>query len=363
MPIDPTDGAFRAVVRDRFRGVLIASAAGDALGAAYEFSHPRPGALIEMRPDGPYRRAAGEWLDDTAMAYSVASAAATGIDLLEPAGHDLVAKGFAEWFASKPKDVGNLTRAVLRREQRHRTRHTRGQGAGQSEDYRPAAAMTAIAASVHLRTGGNGSPMRTGPVGAAFVSRSARECTIAAGLISDLTHHDQRVREACQLWACTIRYAILHGNLTDPRHFFLDADPETARFWAPRLEQARTGDPTEFARNGWVVHALQTAWWAITHIPPPRRPPTTTRSTRTMRPRRRRHRHHRRHHRSTPRRPLGRPRHTRQMDLAPARLARDHRPRTTHHRRPHHHPFRTLNHPVERKQTRAHCAMPSRQIA
>ena len=42
-------------------------------------------------------------------------------------------------------------------------------------------------------------------------------------------------------------------------------DPATAEFWGPLLDQAETGSPQEFPNNGWVVHALQTAWWAITH--------------------------------------------------------------------------------------------------
>ncbi len=30
------------------------------------------------------------------------------------------------------------------------------------------------------------------------------------------------------------------------------------------LDVAETGSPADFPNNGWVVHALQTAWWAIT---------------------------------------------------------------------------------------------------
>src|SRR6478752_3709696 len=31
----------------------------------------------------------------------------------------------------------------------------------------------------------------------------------------------------------------------------------------PLLAHAETGSPQDFPKNGWVVHALQTAWWAI----------------------------------------------------------------------------------------------------
>ncbi len=40
---------------------------------------------------------------------------------------------------------------------------------------------------------------------------------------------------------------------------------ETAGYWTPLIDQAETGTPQDFPNNGWVVHALQTAWWAITH--------------------------------------------------------------------------------------------------
>lgn len=33
----------------------------------------------------------------------------------------------------------------------------------------------------------------------------------------------------------------------------------------PLLDKAECGVPADFPKNGWVVHALQTAWWAITH--------------------------------------------------------------------------------------------------
>lgn len=36
-------------------------------------------------------------------------------------------------------------------------------------------------------------------------------------------------------------------------------------YWRPLKDQAESGHPSDFAHNGWVVHALQTAWWAITH--------------------------------------------------------------------------------------------------
>jgi hypothetical protein len=47
---------------------------------------------------------------------------------------------------------------------------------------------------------------------------------------------------------------------------YLDIGGDAVRgYWGPLLDQAETGEPKDFPKNGWVVHALQTAWWAITH--------------------------------------------------------------------------------------------------
>lgn len=49
---------------DRAAGALIGSAAGDALGAGYEFKTPGP-AHAEMVGGGAFGWAPGEWTDDT----------------------------------------------------------------------------------------------------------------------------------------------------------------------------------------------------------------------------------------------------------------------------------------------------------
>ena len=63
-------------------GVLLATAAGDALGAAYEFGPPRgPGLEVAMVGGGAFGWQPAEWTDDTSMAIAIAEVAATGADL------------------------------------------------------------------------------------------------------------------------------------------------------------------------------------------------------------------------------------------------------------------------------------------
>ncbi len=65
--------------RDRACGALLGTAAGDALGAGYEFGPPlAPDVPVDMIGGGLGPFKPGEWTDDTSMAIAIAEAAATG---------------------------------------------------------------------------------------------------------------------------------------------------------------------------------------------------------------------------------------------------------------------------------------------
>lgn len=231
---------------DRAVGVLVATAAGDALGAGYEFTHPAADAEIGMVGGGVFGWEPGEWTDDTAMTVAVAEVAATGVDLGSAAGLDAVAAQFVRWFDSDPKDIGNQTRAVL--------------------SHRPAggAAMQARARALPGRKGGNGALMRTAPVALSCLGAGGTDVAlVAAGEVARLTHDDPRVVQACRLWTYAIRHAVLHGTFDGVRGYLQVCPADVAGYWGPLLDRAERGSPDDFANNGWTVHALQTAWWAI----------------------------------------------------------------------------------------------------
>ncbi|HEY1820971.1 MAG TPA: ADP-ribosylglycohydrolase family protein, partial [Trebonia sp.] len=242
---------------DRACGVLLATAAGDALGAGYEFGPPLPpGAPVTMKGGGTFGWAPGEWTDDTSMALAVAEAAAAGADLRTAPAQDAVTARWAHWAQDAP-DVGSQTRAVL--------------GAVRNGT---AAEALAAARALHERTGhtaGNGSLMRTAPVAVAFLG-DPDGLTGAAAAVSALTHYDPEAGEACVLWCHAIRHAVLGGGL-DARAG-LGRLPARARArWAGRLAEAEHARTADFTRNGWVVEALQAAWCAIATAPvPPDRP-------------------------------------------------------------------------------------------
>ncbi|MGV0718653.1 ADP-ribosylglycohydrolase family protein [Mycolicibacterium sp. XJ662] len=239
---------------DRVEGVLLATAAGDALGAPYEFQPPRgPERDVAMVGGGPWAR--GEWTDDTSMAIAIAEVAATGVDLRDSAAQDQIVQRWHEW-SRDAKDVGIQTRSVL--------------SAAARGGVITAAKARAESAKLHdqgRRTAGNGSLMRTAPVALAYLD-DEDAMVEAARTISELTHFDPDAGDACVLWCSAIRHAVHTGEL-DVRIGLHHIVSERRRLWIERLDAAESGPPASFPNNGWVVAALQAAWSAISTTPVP----------------------------------------------------------------------------------------------
>jgi ADP-ribosyl-[dinitrogen reductase] hydrolase len=238
------------IQRDRAIGAIIGSAAGDALGAPFEFKppigHQEP---LQMNGGGSFRWAPGEWTDDTSMALLILQLVAAGKDLADTETQDDLVAAWAAW-AREAKDVGLQTRRVL-------------------VSLAEFSAQAALRASedLHLqsgRSGGNGSLMRTGPVGIANLD-SAEQTAANALAISKLTHWDDDAAHACVLWSTAIRHAVVNGELNIRIGLeFLPAD--AASRWLDLIIEAEQNEPVFFSQNGWVVHAFQAAWSAVYRI-------------------------------------------------------------------------------------------------
>lgn len=235
-------------VHDRAAGTLLAMAAGDALGAGYEFGPAFDDDVpVLMRGGGPFHWAPGEWTDDTSMAVPLLEAAeksaGRGGALTEHL--DDIAQAWFEWSRSAA-DVGAQTSSVL--------------GWAVEDGVVRADGLRAGAVELLRRTGraaGNGSLMRTAPVALAALGDAA---TIAesARIVSDLTHAEDDAGDACVLWCLAIDHAVRTGELDVA--IGLPALPAERRdTWCQRIEEAPELPPTAFAHNGWVVHALQAA--------------------------------------------------------------------------------------------------------
>ena len=233
-------------------GVLLGVAAGDALGAGYEFGAALgDDVAVEMRGGGvgPFRP--GEWTDDTDMSLVIATVAAEGLDLLSAEALDRLA---AEWWVwvQQSKDVGIQTRRVF-------AEASAAAGGTPTGDLLLEASLALHEATGH--TAGNGSLMRTAPVAIAHLD-DPRALVEAAHRISQLTHGDPDAAEACVLWCLAIRHAVLTGEL-DVRVGLGELDPDAAAKWAARIDVAEASTPSAFGNNGWVVEAFQGAWSAI----------------------------------------------------------------------------------------------------
>ena len=239
---------------DRVEGVLLATAAGDALGAPYEFKPPRgPELEVAMVGGGPWER--GEWTDDTSMAIAIAEVAATGADLRDSSAQDAIVQRWYAW-SRNAKDVGIQTGSVL--------------AAAARNGVITAANARAESAKFHQRTGrtaGNGSLMRTAPVALRYLD-DEDAMVEAARAISELTHFDPDAGDACVLWCSAIRHAVLTGEL-DVRIGMRHIESGRRDLWSKRLDAAESARPASFANNGWVVAALQAAWSAIATTPVP----------------------------------------------------------------------------------------------
>ena len=243
-----------AVVADRGVGAVLASAAGDALGAGYEFGPPLDDDVtVGMVGGGNFGWAPGEWTDDTQMAVCILDALARG-----DTDASTVGEAFRTWWSSGPADVGVQTAAVLRSK-------------GSLAD-----AAAAHHAANPTRSAGNGSLMRTGPVALAAPGRPDDIAALAVDY-SALTHADPDCLDACALWSVAIDHSIHHApdaeedwSFADAVRAGLDQLPVARRDrWAERILEAEAASPREFTRNGWVVHAFQAALAAAQCTPVP----------------------------------------------------------------------------------------------
>ena len=171
--------------RDRAAGVLLATAAGDALGAGYEFTYPDD-AAIGMIGGGSFDWAPGEWTDDTVdgprhrpRSPPPAPTSRTRAQAWTPSP-----PASREWYDSRPQGHRQPDPRGALRPRHHRRR----------DDRPPPGAIDRPQgrqriADAHRRR--SASPTWTTPTPA---SRPPPQ-------VGALTHDDQRAIQACQLWS------------------------------------------------------------------------------------------------------------------------------------------------------------------
>jgi ADP-ribosylglycohydrolase len=250
--------AVQAVTReDRIKGVLVGQAAGDALGANYEFGLPVPVADVTWDKRGGWKT--GEWTDDTEQAIIVA------LFRSDPVA---VGAGLMHWYSGSPKDVGIWTRRVMSAAGQYKNTVTVNPLA---EAARKVAAEDA---KLPKRAGmdpglANGSLMRTGPAALPFLGDRDRIAQ-AARDISDLTHADPYTGDACVIWSLAIDRAVELGAGMDLgkelRSVVGEYIPaERQEFWVEVITWGVDGPDRSGQRNGGVIGAFKAALYAVSH--------------------------------------------------------------------------------------------------
>ncbi len=250
------------VDRDRARGALMGLAVGDALGTTLEFSVPRAspfpdratGPHREIRGGGPFDLAPGQVTDDTQMACCLAAS------LVRHRRFDAedVASRYVGWLPHA-FDVGGQTRAALGAIQR-------------GADPLVAGRDVWLASGQHAA--GNGSLMRTAPIGV-FFARDPEGRRLAAAADSAITHFDPRCVETCVAFDAAIATAVTSEGGASPRAIWeaaravVQLEPLCAD-----LEAARLDDPGLYSddlhlhrHQGFVRVALRLAFWELMHAP------------------------------------------------------------------------------------------------
>jgi ADP-ribosylglycohydrolase len=178
-------------------GALLGMAVGDALGTTYEFARmDQPaypalatGPATDVVGGGPFNLTAGQITDDTQMAICLARSLVHTRQSLDRG--DLATR-YVAWF-QHAFDVGNQTASALKTIENGGDVATAGRDVWHQSGRRAA---------------GNGSLMRTAPIGVAF-ARSPLEKIVEESLVDSLiTHADPRCAIACAVFNAAIAHGV-----------------------------------------------------------------------------------------------------------------------------------------------------------
>ena len=242
-PIQNSDAADR--LPDRFRGVLLGLAVGDALGGPLEFQPARTPDryLTEMVGGGWQKLAPGEWTDDTQQVLCIVESFLIK-RVFDP---DDIARRFVVWMQSSPKDIGLHTRRVLDAIQR-------------GDSWEDASRDTQALAPDNAP---NGSLMRCAPL-ALFFCRHPDYVASLSPVLSRITH----AHPDCE-WACVFLNVAIVGLLngmsrSEAVERAYDACDGASQALKDRIGSAM--QPTcEVAPTGYVLDTLEVAVWAFLH--------------------------------------------------------------------------------------------------
>jgi ADP-ribosylglycohydrolase len=218
----------------RAQGVMLGQVIGDSLGSLVEFKpageirERYPGGVRELADGGVYKILAGQPTDDSEMAITLART------LVRDGRYDKdrMLDAYRTWLTSRPVDVGTTTERGLL-----------GRGDAMSES--------------------NGSLMRISPIGV-WAAGDAKRAAKTAREDSALTHPNSVCVEACAGYAAAIAAGVAGGDRNAMLEAALEHSSGPARA-AIMLGATSTAPADFFTRQGWVIVALQNAFYRLFH--------------------------------------------------------------------------------------------------
>lgn len=243
----------------RAQGALLGQLAGDSLGSQVEFMSPAairqkyPTGVRDLNDSPIWRTIAGQATDDSEMALLLARLLARG-GAYDP---ETAAQVYAWWYHTEPFDIGTTTRQAL--------------SAVSDQDRRRKTAAKAARQAANPESQANGSLMRLSPLGVFAHALPAEQTAALARADSELTHPNLVCQEACAAYTVAVAHAIRTG--AGPQEVYA-----TALQWAEQhsrspevietLKAAASQKPADYTtKQGWVLLALQNAFWQLLHAP------------------------------------------------------------------------------------------------
>lgn len=232
-------------LRDRFRGVLIGIAVGDALGAPLEFQPARDpdNYVTEMVGGGWQKLPPGVWTDDTQMTLCVVESLLNK-RVFDP---DDIARRFVDWLKSNPPDVGLHTSKVLS----EIAKGTPWEEAGRN------------AYEENTENAPNGSLMRCAPL-SLFFYRHPDFAAALAPVLSRITHAHPDCEWSCVFLNVLLIHVLQNENRDEAVRTAFAACGGASGELRERIERA-TLARCDTLPTGYVLDTLEVALWSFLH--------------------------------------------------------------------------------------------------
>lgn len=240
----------------RAQGCLLGQLAGDSLGGLVEFQPPEsiradyPSGVRELQDGGTWRNQAGQPTDDSELALMLARTLAH----LGRYDRGAVLDAYCHWWPRAWDRGGTLTRALGPASQGQTT----AERLRRAEQYASPTRQS------------NGSLMRISPLGIFGAGRPA-EAADWAREDSRLTHPHPVCQDACAVFVAALADAVGKGDTAQECYeaALHEAKQSNVQPGVQKaLEDARHTAPANYTHDmGWVLIALQNAFYQLLHAP------------------------------------------------------------------------------------------------